>query len=1065
MKEAHNGTEKDSTALSFIKSSPIGQDLLEGRAHEQIAKHIASLIKSNNAENKLLGLDGAWGSGKSNLIKILKSKLSETHHFFIYDAWGHQEDLQRRSFLEELTRNLCDQKVIDGWEKKLKDLLSRRRELTTKTIPRLSPVACAVIFAFVFTSPALALARWVDNSFFSLLITVIPTLIAIAIYRFSDKKEGGSLSLSDVCALYRYKSEELSNETHITVFEKEPSVSEFQKWMKDLSDALGKNKNKNENKNKTKLVIVFDNMDRLPPDKVRELWASIHTFFAEEVSFDNFWVIVPFDTNHISKAFISKSEKNAKRVSEEYLRKSFSLIYRVAPLVLTDWQKFFNLKFKEAFGDSEQEELHYVRKVFDRLQKEITPRNIIAFINEMVLLRQTVEEEILLRYIALFVLTKKEVLASPVDAILGGKYLEGAEALFAEDEELPNYIAALVYQVPLSSASQVMLTREIQNSLNNQDKSRLNQLARHPHFVAVLEQAVLTEDLDFDEAVATLAELDLQDANVTPEDRIRIVHIWDDHFCAPAIRAPVTGQKFTHTYDSLLRWCSTPWKTAFVKHFIKEIRDADNFDGGEYYQALSNLQVCIKKHAPDIDISSLVTDLIKPPSDFIPYVSVAGDDYRRFRLKCRESELQSYLIERISDDLEVLSVMSVVAGDYKLDPIVQKLERKIEDGVLTVGEIGPLYKAYKTLAKEKPIKTMDFNQVADFLPQTEEGSEIRFDLLAMRLVAGEKFRYIGSIEQSILSQTDEDTVSRIAESIEYFITYGDLLLAYLDWQQPVLKAVLKKLTLNGYETSKLDIAKVLERYGELQASLEITPLDFIGRLNHWHKDAKKRITAENIRNHITDAVFFKHAVQRSCELTHYLIEKMIEALNSMSADDWRSDLKEVNSFTFRVTHELLKEDNLGRIPDDATMVYKELLLETAKGDFQMEGDDRWDVFYEKFDKRKLRPTVKDIRDLFISDVTITPEKFLFFSKMLLSYGDLGKRSADVTRKILAPVCEDEDCFQFILSNDQQFIPIINDAKDDAADFKDTVRKKLSGSESDKKLIRFAKAIGIKVSIA
>ena len=32
------------------------------------------------------------------------------------------------------------------------------------------------------------------------------------------------------------------------------------------------------------MIIVFDNMDRLPNNKVQELWSSIHTFFAEKKS-------------------------------------------------------------------------------------------------------------------------------------------------------------------------------------------------------------------------------------------------------------------------------------------------------------------------------------------------------------------------------------------------------------------------------------------------------------------------------------------------------------------------------------------------------------------------------------------------------------------------------------------------------------------------------------------------------------------------------------------------------------------------------------------------------------
>ena len=468
-----NKSAHDSNFPSFIGSSPIGKDLLEGQAQERIAEIIAHLISSDQTESKLLGLDGAWGSGKSNLVKILESKLADTHHFFVYDAWGHQEDLQRRSFLEELTADLSDSGVINHstWNQKLKDLLSTKRETLTKTNPRLSYGVIITILVAVFTPIAKTIAEGFNEPVLKVILTSIPVLIGIAIYIVASLKARKPLSIPDIYAVY--KEQELSKETYVTISEKEPSVREFQDWMRELSQAL----------TKKKLVVVFDNMDRLPPDKVRELWSSIHTFFAE-ATFEGIWIIVPFDREHISTSFEDK-----KVISDEFLRKSFSVIYRVAPPVLTDWQKFFELKFKEAFGESEKE-LQYVRKIFDHFQVEITPRSVITFINEMVSIRLIVESEIRLRYIAIFVLAKRTILADPVNQILDGDYLGETAQIFAEDEGLPDNIAALVYQVPLASASQVTLTREIQNSLSNRNGLRLNELAKHPHFVDILEQVM-----------------------------------------------------------------------------------------------------------------------------------------------------------------------------------------------------------------------------------------------------------------------------------------------------------------------------------------------------------------------------------------------------------------------------------------------------------------------------------------------------------------------------------------------------------------------------------------------
>ncbi len=89
----------------FLDNKPCGQDLFIGKSHDSVAKNIANII-ANNSSN-IIGIDGGWGSGKSNMVDLVRKKLnSEKYHFFIYDAWGHQEDLQRRSILEELTSQL-----------------------------------------------------------------------------------------------------------------------------------------------------------------------------------------------------------------------------------------------------------------------------------------------------------------------------------------------------------------------------------------------------------------------------------------------------------------------------------------------------------------------------------------------------------------------------------------------------------------------------------------------------------------------------------------------------------------------------------------------------------------------------------------------------------------------------------------------------------------------------------------------------------------------------------------------------------------------------------------------
>ena len=57
----------------------------------------------------MIGIDGGWGSGKSNLVKLISNELNagisdkkkQMFPFITYDAWGHSSDLQRRTKISD----------------------------------------------------------------------------------------------------------------------------------------------------------------------------------------------------------------------------------------------------------------------------------------------------------------------------------------------------------------------------------------------------------------------------------------------------------------------------------------------------------------------------------------------------------------------------------------------------------------------------------------------------------------------------------------------------------------------------------------------------------------------------------------------------------------------------------------------------------------------------------------------------------------------------------------------------------------------------------------------------
>lgn len=64
--------------LRFIQNKPCGIDNLDGGSQERLAKTIArhsrqdDFLNDDNALPRIIGIEGIWGSGKSNVVNKLE---------------------------------------------------------------------------------------------------------------------------------------------------------------------------------------------------------------------------------------------------------------------------------------------------------------------------------------------------------------------------------------------------------------------------------------------------------------------------------------------------------------------------------------------------------------------------------------------------------------------------------------------------------------------------------------------------------------------------------------------------------------------------------------------------------------------------------------------------------------------------------------------------------------------------------------------------------------------------------------------------------------------------------
>src|SRR5205809_57795 len=104
--DSRSSIQSDTCPTRLLSDEPVSSDAFG--PHKRIAHAIAELIVSNEAEGLSIGLEGSWGSGKSTVAKLLTDLITPEKNTAVvsFDAWAHEGDPLRRTFLENLIRNL-----------------------------------------------------------------------------------------------------------------------------------------------------------------------------------------------------------------------------------------------------------------------------------------------------------------------------------------------------------------------------------------------------------------------------------------------------------------------------------------------------------------------------------------------------------------------------------------------------------------------------------------------------------------------------------------------------------------------------------------------------------------------------------------------------------------------------------------------------------------------------------------------------------------------------------------------------------------------------------------------
>ncbi|MBI1813611.1 MAG: hypothetical protein HYR72_01395 [Deltaproteobacteria bacterium] len=513
-------TETNGCTTRLISDAPATKDAFG--PHHRVAAALADLVRSEDG-GRSVGIEGGWGSGKTTVVNLLSAELTNEADITLlpFDAWAHQGDPLRRTFLESLTRHLRQLKWVnpETWLKRTEELARKRTTTNTTTTPKLTalgkqftlsvllvPLGLALLGAGlrdegVTLATRSSLLAWkflggVVLSLGPLLVLfanfIVGTLVGLTRpLRTDEAARTDEATKEESWALLVNKA--VTQVQTTTIQDPDPTSIEFEDYFGDLlKEALA-----NENR---RLLLVLDNLDRVTAADALSILSTLRTFLEQRRDrswpwFKRLWILILYDPDGIQGLW-----KDNAGVTESFLAKTFQVRFRVPLPVLSNWVTYLMDLLKEAFPrNHEESEFHSVYRLFAVLRgssEPPTPRDLKLFVNQLGAIHRQWGDTIPLPDAAYYVLLwragERQAPEKIVDGLRKGE-IPTREVVGLVSSKVRDHIAVLAFNVEEKLAHQLVLREPVEAALGSGDAGGLGSLASYPGFWAVLESIRLSD--------------------------------------------------------------------------------------------------------------------------------------------------------------------------------------------------------------------------------------------------------------------------------------------------------------------------------------------------------------------------------------------------------------------------------------------------------------------------------------------------------------------------------------------------------------------------------------------
>lgn len=1026
----------------LLSKTPCNDDLFEGGAHKKLAEVVSREIL-DDPQCSIIGIDGGWGSGKSNLVGMIEKNLTDEdrpellgkYHFFTYDAWGHQNDLPRRTILEELTSVVTsgEDPILNSqdWKVRLENLLAKKKHTSTKVVPRLNFALIAIALMTALTPIVAAISDKIPTAEGKLIFT---GLVYSAFILFVIVKQlcnmhayGQPINVenffTELFLIYKDKIKE--DVKFETISEKEPSTKQFKEWMFNMNADLKK-------RDKV-LIVVVDNMDRLPKLKVQELWAALHSFFSEE-RYSNIRVIVPFDRAHIRNAFQSEDIKSDKEeiavYGDDFINKTFYVVYTIPPPIMTGWMHYFCGRWKEAFGEENKVD-NSVLQIYDMLTKEHSPRKIIAFINQFVTIRNLCDESIEDKYIALFIFGRKNITKKPLEEILNPSYLGSLEFLYKEDDRMRACISSLYYQLPVENAMDVIFTREVMSDLDDARTNLLDKLKNTEKYWEILNHSI-TKVSNIENATLAL------NRHFGDDNSKETSQVWEALYCKSNPGSAVTD-KYYHEYHSIFLQ-KIKGKEKYYQHLLSvyHANISDSLDLTNYLDGIDMLREKLGD-VEDVYMAEYKTEIT--PELYLQLLIDRQYTYSEYGLSIDVEKFDEYLAGLDLNDIANKSFYQYVEEDMDLPKYKDKIKELFKKNVSNASAEVALLKRVKEIEK-RPFDINSYisdSQIYNLCNSLTEKDALYADVIAM-LIA--RYEYDGNLQKYYNSHADgysEDFVKKVARCIQYYMDYGSLLLKIGkdSFSYPkFVSLVAKELTIGSYGTSRMSIKEALMNFENIMQKTGIASELLLKKWCQW-SEYFKSVEVKDVKN--LPLTLVEECMKTENELTRYILSLIQEFLSAVEQQAWKQSLQkeDLNWRLLKIYHpklfpffidafkECMRNYATGEITEKVqTAIVDEVITILKEQGYDLKG-----VF-------------RDVRDVFINNANISKDKLKYFGKWLFEFGRLQDKQESLNKIFRSEFLDDSEIVNLLLKYPEYTIAMVAKAKekDDFVNKMDALRE-------------------------